>query len=424
MSILSKKKNVFEQIAILKTANEIVVNRDLLKNQSTSLLNGKINKDPFIFLIDLLTVVSGSDSINKVVKNMVGNIGNIDATFKDKIKEEITNTIGGDKNDSTIPSFITGGYKIHLNKLDFNNDLFIQENTPEHELYLSEFQLKLQDAVKNPNTRKRVNDIIECSFNNQDGYFTFYPLNSTVKYKDFLYSFIDNVNLVNTSTIVGNSFSDLFNGKNLSKEKQILNQQIDIVLNNIIIETEEDDSYYKFNDGETELINEKISMNYTYYNDIGSDQIGTNISNADLLKAVKKYGGYNSRFFTDVIKKLNTSVDHKDRQSMANGFLSKFMVSLKNNIVKNFILSPQVILLYGMVNNNTNNNLLTPIADIRANKSLIKCIIKSIINSLMKSLFNMLKRDLLKIVSAIATMYIQESADKYKKIIQGLFKKI
>ena len=68
MSILSKKKNVSEQIAMLKTANEIVVNRDLLKGQTTSLFGKKNSKDPFLFIIDLLTIVSGSDSINKVIK--------------------------------------------------------------------------------------------------------------------------------------------------------------------------------------------------------------------------------------------------------------------------------------------------------------------------------------------------------------------
>jgi hypothetical protein len=422
MSILSKKKNVFEQIAILKTANEIVVNRDVLKNQSASLLNAKVNKDPFIFLIDLLTVVSGSDSVNKCIKNMISNVGSIDKKFKVKIKDEITHVIGGDKNNSDIPSFIKNGFKIHINKLDYNNDLFIRTNSPAYSLYLSEFQLKLQSAVQQPNVRITINNSLNGEYDNTSGNFTFYPTKPNLKYKDFLFDLIDTTKFINTSSIVNNSLNDLFNGKNLSKEQQILNQQVDIVLNNIIIEDEEDDSYFKFTDTESELINEKIATNYTYYNNVGSDQISSQLSNVELLDIVKKNGNTSSKFFTEIIKKLNTSVDQNDKQSMTNGFLSKFLMALKNNIIKNFVLSPQSVLIYSMANNVPSSDKLTPIADIRGNKNIIKCLISDITNSLMSGLYNMLKRDLLKVVAGVTSLYIQESSDKYKKIIQSLFK--
>lgn len=424
MSTQSKKKTVFEKIAILKTTGELAmgdVNR--LKNSANSLMGGvKDMKDPFSLVINLLIVVAGPDVINKSIKTMISSIGKIEGKFKKKIKEEITSTIGGTKNEGTIPPSISNGFKIHINKLDFNGDLFIPEGTDENFLYLNPFQKKLQALVKSPNVKIKINNLISGEYNNVDGNFTIYPKQFNIKYIDFLESLVDDIDFSDTKTIITNTFSDLFNGRNLNTEQLIQNQEIDMILDNIEKETEEDDSYFKFEGTQSQLINEKIVKKFSFYNNIGSEQNELNISNSDLRVLVEKYGNFSPAFFSSVINKLNTNVKQADKQSSSSGFLTKFLNAFKSNISKTFVLSPQILLIYSMVNSNTGNSM-SPVNDIKKNKTLIKCLIKTVINELMSNLFKILKKELLQIVAGVTVSYIKESANKYKNILQSLIKR-
>lgn len=439
MSILSQKKDVFEQISVLKTASELSLNDIQVKNDIFSAFNSskvKNNKDPFLFIVDLLTILAGSSAVNKVINQCFSSLSRVEDNYKTNLKHELTSLNGGVNSNPQIPSNLLGGAQIHINKIDLSRELFTQQTSPAHDLYLDDFKKNLIGVMKAPGTFQQINPSITASYNSNTGFFTIKPVNPNQTFNSFLSGMVDNVKFIDQKILLNQTLDNLFNTQNKTKTQITTELQLDLMLNKLISQVEEDDSYFTFNTQELNDIEFKVNTSDQLYAEVGCGRVGIGMTLNDVQSATsavtfpvstKVIDTTLTNIANTIINQTNNpNLKQGDLQSLSNNFFSSFMQALKNMIIKNFLLSPQLNIIYALSQSFSANvdNVYDPITDIKNRKSLITCLIKKIINDLLSDIFNLVKKELLTIVGAVAAQYALEAIEKYKLIITSFSKSL
>lgn len=429
MSILSQKSNVFDKISTIKTANELKVNTDNISNFVSSFDSSKTknNKDPFLFSLDLLKVLSGSESTNIVTTTIFNSTNKIESGFKTNLKTEIQSLNGGAKSNPSMPSNLSQGYRLHINKIDYYNDLMSSNNS--NGMYLDPFKKQLVNSIKTPNTFVDINPSLKASFNNQTGFFTFKPNTTSTGLNDYMSSLIDNTKFIDNKALINNSLGSVFNSNNKTKDQLSLESQIDLMLNKLATETTDDDSYFTFTTDEMGNIESKVNNNGNLVTNVGSTGLTVQLNNNDVNGITS---GISFPISSSVLNKTlnntvntinsNNQISQQDKQSVANSFASSFLTAIKSEVIKGFMASPQINIIYGLSQSfNTNpDTTINPTNDIVARKNLTKCLISKLLSDLLKTIFQLIEKEIIQLVSAVALIYIEEGIDKYKKILQSL----
>lgn len=418
MSISSQKSDIFEKIAILKTASY-----SKNKKINTPSFNLSSSKDPFLFILDLLIVTSGGEVVSEVISTVFSILHKTENSFKSKLKKELIH--GMDKSNPQLPETLKKGIKIHIYKIDPLGSLFV--NDDKANLYLDDFKLKIRDSLKNPNTSVNLTPSIKISYDNSTGYLLVTPIDTQVLYTNFISNLIDELVFVDNRSLLTNSIGNLFNSKGLNKEQIASDEQIDIVLNKFITDNEEDDSYFTFNTGDIVSVNEKVEIKNQFIVDTSNGETQISLNDEDINNIIenKKITNKNIisilKLFSE--KLFQTSgLSTKDKQSLMNTFSYKFILVLRNTVFKTFLLGSQISLLYNLVYP-SNDNTLNPLGDVRRMKNIIKCLISELTNTIMSSIFTLLKKEIRSIMTGLIILYTQEGINKYKKIITSLFKR-
>lgn len=431
MSILSQKSDIFDKIATIKTANELQVNTNNISNFTSSFDSSKTknNKDPFLFSLDLLKVLSGSES-TKIVTTTIFNVTNkIESSFKGNLKNEIQSLNGGSKSNPSIPSNLSQGYNLHINKIDYYNQLISSNNS--NGMYLDPFKTQLVNTMKTPNTFMNINPALQASFNDQTGFFTFKPssTNTNISLNGYMSSLIDNTNFIDNKALINNSLGNVFNSDNKTKDQLSLESQIDLMLNKLATETADDDSYFTFTTDEMGDIQSTINNNGNLVTNVGSTGLTVQLSNNDvngitsgITFPISSTVLDNTLNSTINVINSNNEISQQNKQSVSNSFASNFLSAIKGEVIKSFMSSPQINIIYGLSQSfNTNSDTTSnPVNDIVARKNLTKCLISQLLSDLVKTIFQLIEKEIISLVSAVALIYIEEGIDKYKKILQSL----
>ncbi len=435
MSILSQKQDVFEQVGVLKTASELSLNNITVQNSVFSSFASSKNKnknDPFLFIVDLLTVLAGSVAVQKIITQSFASLGKIESSYKSSLKMEIQSSNGGINANPPMPAALANGMKVHINKLDFNKELMTQQNSKSYSLYIDDFKKSLINSIKSPGTTVQLNSMVKASYDNKTGFFTMYPVNSALSYNQFMAGMIDDVKFVDPKILYNQTLDGVFNTQKKTKSQIVTETKIDMILNNLMIQVEEDDSYYTFDTHDLNDIEAKIATADKLYTEVGCGRVAVSMTVDDVekissgisfpvsTKVIETALGQTSKLLTSDAQSPN--LVQNDKQSVNNNFLSQFMSSLKSQMIRNFLASPQLNLIFALSQSFTPNldNNFDPITDIVKRKALTKCMVKKVMNELLKNIFELVKKEILEVVAAVALLYAQEGIEKYKKILSSL----
>jgi len=437
MSTLSQKKDVFEQISILKTASELSLNNIKTQNDIFSAFNTskvKNNKDPWIFIVDLLTILAGSAAVTAIISKCFSSLKNIENSYKDSLKMEVISANGGSNANAPMPTNLTNGMQVHINKIDYNQELFTPQTDPSYNLYLDPFKQNLTQIMAKPNTMMPLNSSSNASYDNNSGYFTIKPKNPGLTFAAFMAAMIDEVIFIDPKILYNQTLDSLFNTQNKTQTQITTQIQIDTILNNLISETEEDDSYFTFDTQTLNDIEFAVNTSDQLYAEVGCGRVGVNLTVSDVANIASAITfPVSSKVISTTLANTsdavlnsanNPNLKESDMQSVSNNFFSKFMNTLKTQIVRNFLVSPQMNIIYAL-SQGFNSNLdksFNPVNDIQNRRALIKCMIKKLMQQLLSAIYTLLKKEILEIVAAVAILYAQESLEKYKLIITSLTK--
>ena len=439
MSRRKDKTNVFDRIAVLKTTLELEkqgLNHkvDLLGGLESAKLKNK--NDSFSFVIDILTLLVGSDSIRKSVTKVISQIKTVDKDFKETLKKELTSNI-----DDTTPisSKILLGMKTSIKNIDTLSLLSIDKDSDQGKLLLGDSTKpisKLHSIVRdNTSGFKELNKSLLVSYDSSTGNISFKPNTNNTSLKSYINDYIDNVILLDEKELVKVVLASLFSLKtSKSKENSLVDEKINSIIDKIS-KNEDPDTYFKFDINNLlseELRSDNLNRLIT---EIGCGRTATSISASEINDIV---GSENNQFNEEIISKTlstvaNTLISNNDtkvvnpadRQSIKNNFFDKLMKELKLVIVKSFVFNPEIQLALLMIDVSKNKDILNvsdPITQINKRKKTITCIINRLMSSIIKILYELLKKEILALISNVITIYAKESIDKYKKLLKSVVK--
>lgn len=420
MSILSDKSDIFENVAILKTTADLYLNQNSTSYGTFGSSSSLNNKDPFLFIIDILKVLAGSNSIQTIITQIFSFLPKLENNFKVKLKSEFA-ALNGNKNN-LLSNDIKNGLSININKIDFYGDLFTTDNT-----YLDDYKQNLISSMKSPNSIVNLGNGLYSQYNSSNGNFIITPINVNQNQIDFINNIIDSTNFINTQTLLATTMDIIFNASNKSKDEISLNDKLDKILNKFITNSDTDDSYFSFNVDELIDNDKKTIQSNNLNTNVGSKIIVSSLNSNDINNIVSNVtfpiskntisNTLNSALSTII---NNNTIDQNDTQSVSNDFLNQLTIGLKTNILRNFILSPQLNIIYTLNQSLITNNTFDPIGDLSQRKNLSQCVTNQIINDLIESIFELIKKELLVIVGTVADIYIKESITKYTNILKSL----
>lgn len=428
MALHTDKRNVFEKIATLKTTTEIPNKEKAFVNTFFSTLeSSKNNNDPFLFILDLVIVLAGNESVKKLVEDVASSTDSFEEKYKEKLKEELLK----DKSDNNfvIPQKMVDGVKIHINKINMDNDL-LKTNT---DSYSNQFKSTMRDVIKSPNTDIDLIGPLTCNYNNRDGFLTV-KVKSRTDFSTFLSQFIGSINLIDPKILILEVLDLLFNKRNKTKEEREIDEMVDSALTKISI-LEEDDSYFDFN---SEELNDIEKLNITtgsIVTEIGCGRVSSTISTTEIDEILKNFDNGSisaKKVFATTLNAIadkvteNTNKDDitdGDKLGIKNNFFSRFLKGMRTILIRKFVLAPEIMLLHAIIdafNNDDADSNFNKLDEIKKRKNIIKPLAKEISGKVTETIFKTLKKELLKIVGVVATMYAKESFDKLRKIMSSI----
>ena len=156
MSLIGRKKNIFNTISSIKSFNEN--DRKVRTNDSLSSLNNK--KDSLSFLLDLIFVLIGSGGFIKLIGGLFSNVFD---EAQPQIQQQILNNLTTPLSNKLLSSTsFNNGLILPLSYIDIFNKLKTDPNSNiGNVIYgINSFDYNLYDAINNPNTDKIIDQII------------------------------------------------------------------------------------------------------------------------------------------------------------------------------------------------------------------------------------------------------------------------
>ncbi len=121
-------------------------------------------------------------------------------------------------------------------------------------------------------------------------------------------------------------------------------------------------------------------------------------------------------------KDPNNQIDQKETSSVQNQFFKEFVFSIKKVLTYNVLMSPQVKMVMMMVDvvNNGSIAFTDTETQIKSRINILSCLLKGILNSLNEAIYDLVKTEILKLVSAAASLLSKEGIDKIRNILKSL----
>lgn len=442
MSLNSDKKQVFENVGLLRTIAGLPDPKNNLKRFDT--FKNKNNKDVFLFIFELLITLVGIEVIKKTISSIVANsTKKLEKEFKTTLKNEL---FSGVDNNTANSSTISNGFSIPMSSFDSMGYLKISPLSPSGQMIYkgNDFMLFMYNSVlTNPGTfipYPKTPDI-QYKFDSTTNSVVV-KNNGSNNYKNFINTIIDSLIFIQTEVIITLIFDEIFGSisKNLNKSREQVKSEVrvDAILNKIE-ENVEPDNFFKFTKQEDEDIEFQSSIKSDGNNAI-SIGCGIGVTALPIELFSTEINNLNNNVYStqlvedtittvsnNYIKDSNNGIDQKDVDSVRNNFFKQLMFALKKVLITNTILSPQVKLLMSindiMKNGGTSQVFNSTEDEIKGRINIISCLVINLKKTLNEELFNLLKTEILKIVAPVATIYAKEGVDKLRNIVKSLIRR-
>ena len=440
MSLIDEKQDIFTQIgALTSIAGEVE-----LPDPTNSLSSINNTNEIVPFLLDMLTVLTGSESLKTTVGEiMTGYINNVEPTLRNSLKQQFTTF----NTDLPLPSGFTGnGYTFKMSLIDIKEKLKNDPNSQVGSLLynnvVNDFDNKLYEAIVLPGVAITF-DVITLTYNDIDDSVTIKPVNPSQTIGEFTSAYIDSLNILNEKEFIS-KFIDLLFGTITTNEDKTLDKVIDeekyALTVQKIIDEEEDISITDDELKDLQQVAEDKLIGIEFY-DVGCGLIPNNITldnleslisgttgSSDPLTVGDAYVNTLIQGFDDANSTGSTAtsdVAEENANAIKDGFFKRLINSIVNILVEAVTSPPQIRALIGMFTGFKNNDipeLGNPIDDIVNNRNLIDCLSKSTRDTINEFLFNLVKKELIKLIVPISKIILKEKINQYLGIIQSLIR--
>jgi len=433
MGLIDDKKNIFTEvgayISVSKTQNKT--------DNVNSFLSVNNKKEPIPFMLDLLTVTSGSES----VKNVFGQIiTKYTRTVTPSLKEELKklNTLHN-SNTTVAGDFTTVGYRASVKDIDIfgkykdspSNDVgkLLYNDLP------TDFDRAAYNAIANPRTDVAFGNLL-IQYSESTDEFIFKGANALQTKGDFIDSFIDTITIINekelnsrildsvygniTSKSTDTNIKDIIEAEKYKKTiEKLLSEENEIDITNseleeIIKKAEQKHSgTIEFQIGCCDCIDGSLSLEDTL--DLLNVITGTN----DPSLAGDIYEATINKSFTDPVQQ---DTKNQNIATIRDNFFKRLINNILQFLMEALTASPQMRAFQLVIAGFKNNNpvLDSPINELKKNKNIIDCLIKTIKESINKFIFDIVKKELVKLVSAVSRTIITEKINQFLLILKSL----
>jgi hypothetical protein len=455
MSVLSKKKKIFGNIAAARALTESMPKLKL--SSSFPSVNNK--GDSITFLTDLIQSLIGYYAlVNGVVDILTEAIDEIEVEVKKALKTELKSIVSCGINPS-LPNFIksTGsGIVIEVKKIDFLNMLKTDPNSVSGKLLYNDvspsllnstdFNTFLYGVIQDDGTTHTWANMLDITFNslgtngNPNNTITIKANSAydTKSLNDLNNNYIDSLKLFNTENLVNRIIDTIFGSISFSIKKSRKQLEEEEKINAVVdkmIEADEsetiNDSYFTFDNEETSKIQYNADNRKKGIIKVKtSETIDASVSEKSLTLLTEEMGTavtiqekknvLSSNLESMANQNTNNSKNASDKASIKINFMQNIINTLIKGIV-GVILSPKVVLMF-LINfkiiYGPTSNYTDAVDFLKKNKKLVKAIIKKITTMIIKYLLAIaLKR----IAELVAEAQIKKQIDKNKnKVVQLL----
>jgi len=432
MGLIDDKKNIFNQIGALVSIKEDIGVAD--DNNSLASINNTKEIPPF--LLDMLTVLVGSESLKGVIGEvMTGYIRNVEPSLKTALKKQYVTY----NSDQPLPSaFGAAGYKMEMSSLDSYGKLKTDPNTQLGSLLYNnnpvDFDNKMYEAIVNAGTDVDFNGVITMNYDDVLDNVTIKPVNAGDSIGDFTTKYIDSLTLIDESQFVSDITNVIFGtvttNQNKTETQVIAEEKLNQTIQKIINQAESLD----ISDDELRQIERtaKDKISGVTFADLGCGYL-PNIVTLDSLQGLISgttgssdplvVGNAYVTLLAGGFENTNPTKAKEDIETIKDGFFKRLINAIIEVLVGAITTTTQIRALLGLFTGFKNNNqpeIGDPIDDIKTNSNLISCLSKSAEETIYEFLFNLVKKELINLVIPVSKKILKEKINQYLGIIRSL----
>lgn len=431
MSLIDKKRGVFTKISSYTSLAQ--QGKLARKEKSYPSINNK--KDVIPYLLDTLKTIAGSDALKQLVGGMITEL--VDTSEKE-VKSTLKKQFTQYNSDDDVPSTIKNdGINVPVKNIDLKQKLKINPNSDSGNLIYNKtkvnFDFTAYDAISNPGTVKTFGGI-NIKYDDNSDSFNFKAANN-VSISKFFSDYIDNAEIINKNELITNVMDGIygtFSSKNNRTSQQILE---DLQVQKMLEQAANDDDSFVILPKDFDELQEKskqISKGVTTY-DMGCGYMDVSLSFNSLNNLIETISGSTDPFVISnaIENTINESTSgstttqtttEENKQTIKDGFFQKLINIFTTMISQASTQSPQIralLSIYSVIEGG-NNEISTPLQDMKKFRIFIMCLVKKILALISEFIYNLAIGYLISLLNPVIKKVLEEKIKQFKNLIKSL----
>jgi hypothetical protein len=431
MALIDEKKDVFTTIGAYTSLNEAAT-----PPNSTNLFPSVNNKKDIIpLLLDLLTVVVGTDALQELTGKLFTNlITKIEPDLKKSVKSQNIQSNSGNQ----IPnSFATNGYDVKVKDIDIFGKLKSSPVSTTGSLLYSNnhasFDNVLYQTLLTGNAT--FGSTLAIKYNATTDAFNFKPTPAfaTAKVGDFLNGFVDDMELINKKQFMSQAMNLFYGSITTNQNKTVEQIAQELQVAKLLQQLINDDDSFVLSPEDYEAILRKaqeLANGVTYY-DLGCGVMEVVFPLSGMTDLISNISGSTDPFF--VGNQVNATIAQStkntpdtsaaNKQTIKSGFFQKLIDLITQTLANAICTSPQIRALLAISSAFSNFNISqigNPLTDLKKFKIFLKCNLNTAMALINKFIYDLVITFLIALITPIIKKIIKEKINQYSKQIKSL----
>jgi len=434
MGLVDDKKGIINQIGVFTSMGKRVE----LPDTNTTLLSLNNKNEPVPFMLDMLTVMVGSQALERTTGQvMTDYVRKSEPQLKTSLnKQTVTHN-----SDKPLSTGFASGYNIPMKSIDIHGKLKTDPSSSTGDVIYGDnannFDKSIYNAVQNPGTDvTNASTGVILNYDSSNDMIKVRPVTSGQTIGSFTQSFIAGLTIINEKEFTSKLIDAIFGTVSANQNKNLTQLKSEVMFTttlNKITEGSDDldltqDELFNVDVVANEMLTGKAKV------DVGCSIIDSNVSMDDLKNLIsgntgttnpvtigKNFGGLIDNSFG----KNPAQVDPVNKNAIRDGFFKRIINTIKQIIIESVTAAPQIRVLLAIVgglknNDDVSGSLTSPTDDIKKQKNLIKCLSDTAESTLNEFIFNLVKAELIKLIVPVATLILQEKIKAFINILKSL----
>ena len=432
MGLVDDKKSIFAEIGAYVS---MIEQQDL--SDPTNLFPSINNKkDAIAFMLDLLKTTEGADALrNTTGEVMTKFVTKVEPSLKKTLKKQTTQSNASDP----LPTGITKhGITVPVAKLDiygkYKNSPISSVGNVTYDTSKPSFDVAAYNAISNPGTEVTFGNVT-IEYDEDDDTFTIKPVVTTsTNIGSFFNDFIDALVIISvkefTTAVMNALYGTIIANQNRTKQQIEDEVKATVFIEKMINETPDiallpNDMFF---------ISNKVDnlMNGISMLDVGCGVLQASLPLSGLTDAVQNLSGntnpfevtnqYIKTFDQSLATTQNTEVANNNRQAILDGFFTRLLNEIQNQLVGSVTTTPQIRAIIALSSAFTLGypDLGTIEEYFKKYRTFIMCLLNQSKAELNKFIFDLVKKALIVLVLPAAKKILKEKINQYIGIIRSL----